>query len=349
MEAFQYEYDAIAKDPPSEVTDKDKWIEINKWKVFLGRYASRTFQKDYEDTVVPTQRTDLKFKDLVAKMKSRNEPTRNYTLENYEFHRLRQNSDESFDMFVHRIKHEAKGCKFSCDSPTCTIPDIMVRDQVIVGTIDDEIRKNSLKNQWDLENLVENGRKLEVAVHSAQQIIGEIKEEKVTRVRPGRYSRKSKENKKNVCETCSSKSCKGSKKCPAYHLECFKCGKRGHFRGSRACQPSFKKNRDTRRIESDSENSDSSTETSVSTEPSDEEPTDSEASTHASQQYKKQRERGRKGSTRRIQNKSYLAKIGRVRRKHPVRRLTSKPRYQVNVVIKEHAVPAFADRKYHVL
>ena len=154
VEVFQYEYDAIAKDPPSEVTDKDKWIEINKQKVFLGRYASRTFQKDYEDTVAPTQRTDPKFKDLVAKMKSRYEPTRNYTLENYEFNRLRQNSDESFDMFVHRIKHEAKGCKFSCDSPTCTIPDIMIRDQVIVGTINDEIRKSALKNQWDLETLL---------------------------------------------------------------------------------------------------------------------------------------------------------------------------------------------------
>ncbi len=54
VEAFQYEYDVIAKDPPSEVTDKDKWIKINKRKVFLGRYASRTFQKDYEDTVTPT-------------------------------------------------------------------------------------------------------------------------------------------------------------------------------------------------------------------------------------------------------------------------------------------------------
>ena len=55
---------------------------------------------------------------------------------------------------------------------------------------------------------------------------GEIKEEKVTRVKPGRYSTKSKKKKKHVCENCSSKTCKGVKKCPAYHLECFKCGKR---------------------------------------------------------------------------------------------------------------------------
>ena len=44
----------------------------------------------------------------------------------------------------------------------------MVRDQVIVGTNDDEIRKNPLRNQWNLKDLVDNGRKLEAAVHSVQ-------------------------------------------------------------------------------------------------------------------------------------------------------------------------------------
>ena len=116
-------------------------------KVFLSRYASRSFQKDYEDTVTPTERTNLKFKDLVKKMKTRYEPTRNYTLANYDFHHMKQNTDESFDTYVHRVKQEAKGCQFSCESPTCTIPDIMVRDQVIVGMNDDENRKNALKNQ----------------------------------------------------------------------------------------------------------------------------------------------------------------------------------------------------------
>ena len=226
VEAFQYEYDAIARDPPSDEADKAAWVEINKRKVFLGRYASRSFQKDYEDTVTPVERTNLKFIDLVKKMKTRYEPTRNYTLANYEFHRMKQNTDESFDTYVHRVKQEAKGCQFSCESPTCTIPDIMIRDQVIVGTNNDEIRKNALKNQWNLKDLVDNGRKLEAAVHSAQQIIGAIKEEKVTLVKPGRYSTKSKKKKKHACENCSSKTCKGGKKCPAYHLECFKCGKR---------------------------------------------------------------------------------------------------------------------------
>ena len=38
VETFRYEYDAVAKDPPSTLSDdeKQKWIEINMRKVFLG-------------------------------------------------------------------------------------------------------------------------------------------------------------------------------------------------------------------------------------------------------------------------------------------------------------------------
>ena len=40
---FQYEYDPVAKDPPKEHESKDapeEWIQQNKRKIFLGRFAS---------------------------------------------------------------------------------------------------------------------------------------------------------------------------------------------------------------------------------------------------------------------------------------------------------------------
>lgn len=37
----------------------------------------------------------------------------------------------------------------------------MIRDEIVVGTTHDDIRKNALENQWNLKDLVENGRKLE--------------------------------------------------------------------------------------------------------------------------------------------------------------------------------------------
>ena len=156
IDAFEYEYDAIAKDPPTgtDPADLPAWIQQNKRKQFLGRFASRNLQKDYEDIVPAAERGTATFETLVTRLKDRYRPTRNTTLANFEFHQLKQKVDESFDMFVNRIKHEATLCEFNCANANCTVRNIMVRDQVIVGTNNDEIRRNALKNQWLLPDLV---------------------------------------------------------------------------------------------------------------------------------------------------------------------------------------------------
>ena len=132
-DAFAYEYVAIAKDPPSDVADKAAWIQVNKRKIFLGRFASRNLQKDFEEVVRPEERSNIKFDDMVAKLKARYKPLRNTTLGNYEFHQLRQKEDESFDIFINRVKQETKPCLFKCTSDTCTVEDTMIRDQIISG------------------------------------------------------------------------------------------------------------------------------------------------------------------------------------------------------------------------
>ena len=155
IESFQYEYDAIAKDlPTGDAPTQAAWVEQNKRKIFLGRFASRNLQKDYEDAVTDGERSNITFTEMVSKLQARCRPTRNHTLANYEFHRLCQNTNESFDVFVNRIKHEAKSCQFKCSNDTCCVPSIMIRDQIVIGTINAEIRNNVLKNQWELDNLV---------------------------------------------------------------------------------------------------------------------------------------------------------------------------------------------------
>ena len=141
VESFRYQYDAIAKEPSSDLPAEAKsaWIQQNMRKQFLGKFASRNLQKDYEDTFELSRRSSLAFSDLVDGMKARYMPTQNKTLANYDFHRLVQNKDESFDIFVNRVKHEAKFCDFSCDSGNCTVLDILIRDQIIIGTTNDQI------------------------------------------------------------------------------------------------------------------------------------------------------------------------------------------------------------------
>ena len=53
VETFRYEYEAVAKDPPTSLNNdaQIEWIKKDMRKLFLGKYASRNFQKDYEATV----------------------------------------------------------------------------------------------------------------------------------------------------------------------------------------------------------------------------------------------------------------------------------------------------------
>ena len=81
VESFKYKYDAIAKDPASDLTleQKSAWIQQNMRKQFFGKFFSRNFQKDYEDTFSETWRFTLVLNELVEEMKVRYMPTTEQT------------------------------------------------------------------------------------------------------------------------------------------------------------------------------------------------------------------------------------------------------------------------------
>ena len=151
VEEFEYEYDAVAKEPPKELTEPQKkaWLQMNKRKLFLGRYASRNLQKDYEEVVTEEERGTILFKDVLKRLKTHFEAGRNKTLADFNFHKLRQKHGESIDAFVIRVKREAMSCDFKCQHDDCTVQDTMVRDQIIIGTHIEEIRKNALKKSME--------------------------------------------------------------------------------------------------------------------------------------------------------------------------------------------------------
>ena len=172
VDEFKYAYKAIAKAPPKDLDDNAKaaWIAQNKRDVFLGKFASRNLQKAFEEAVPAAQHDTITFDDMVKTLKTHYDGGRNKTLSNFEFHKLVQHQEESFDKFVIRVKREAGLCQFKCASLTCDVADTMIRDRIIIGTRNDEIRKNALKNQWNLDDLLKNGRALESATHGAKQI-----------------------------------------------------------------------------------------------------------------------------------------------------------------------------------
>ena len=326
IDAFAYEYEALpGRTPPTGTTDTAAWTELDKRKQLLGRFASRNLQKDFEDEVDEAERPNITFKDTVKKLKDRYQPTQNKTLANYEFHKLKQQSHESFDVFVNRVKQEANSCEFTCASGTCTVKDVMIRDQIIIGTSDNAIRKEALNEQWSLADVQAKGRKMEAAAVGAERIKQEatsnIKKEvaDVNRTKPGKYSRKGgkgKKKKKGQCGNCSNNSCTGDEKCFARGRKCFDCNQMNHLQGAKNCKGKEGKEKALRKTGKQSSESGSSNSSSE----------DEDADVHR--------------VTAHISPARFVAHVRRSRTKS---RQKSGIRYQVPVVIKEKVVKMFAD------
>ena len=127
--SIQYKYQSWTKEPPSTVAIEaiPAWNQQNKRNFFLGRCALRNLQWDFEDLTALDQRDTIGFDAMVKLLNSRYLPTKNSTLQNIQFHSLKQEDGEAFDTFVNRVKHEAAACDFKCSHADCTVADVVTR------------------------------------------------------------------------------------------------------------------------------------------------------------------------------------------------------------------------------
>ena len=364
---FEYSYEALNREPPASVKEQAQitaWTQKDKRKVFLGRYASRNMQKLYEELTTSDNRTNMKFDDMVTLFKDRFKLTRNQTLANFNFRKMTQGPTESFDAFSIRVKREAENCSFKCASAECNVKDTLIRDQILIGTREDEVRKNALKDQWKLTDLLTKSRTI-IASDRGLAAIKQEPLEDVRRARPGPYSRKNSSrnnkdhrhsgrdnipNKGSLCERCSNPRCGMNGKCPGLTAQCFACGKKGHFRDARICpknkgKKKKKRVKKSRRVEDPSSEEDSS----------DTEPASAHEDTSSYSTCEESDTENEEGSsikqTRRVDLRRMQGFIPavrkieeRTRRRQKVPRLDRvKSRYDVNVVIRERKVPVFCD------
>ena len=47
---------------------------------------------------------------------------------------------------------EAKRCHFKCNSDDCSAESIAIRDQVVIGLVNEDIRQEALKMSWCLDD-----------------------------------------------------------------------------------------------------------------------------------------------------------------------------------------------------
>ena len=334
---FAYKYDALSREAPRSAKTEPEikaWVEQDMRKIFLGRFVTRGMQKIFEEITEPSARSKMTFDTTIEHFRTHFKQTANTTLSNFKFRKIQQEASENFDTFVIRIKREAATCSFKCNDG-CTVVNTLIRDQILIGTSSEEIRRQALKDEWELDDLIKKGKAIEAATKGAAAIKKEDTVE-VNRTKPGKYSKKAqsreklKEGSKIRCKLCSSSRCKGDKKCPGKKVSCFACGKNGHFRGAEICKNRDTRQKDkfrrrTRKVEYDSDESDTHSESSSTSTSCPE----SESSSDEEQ------------SVDRIYRKiPIIHRVGGARRAIVNR---TKQRYTVQVTIKEKKIPVFCD------
>ena len=202
-------------------------------------YSSNKFVADWQ----AAQPDDIDRKtngwnDLKLIMQKYYNPTENLPLKNFHFRSLIQDTKETFLAFCNRVQREAKQCQLKCKQTDCSAEETAVRDQIVIGTHENNIREEAMKKLWDLKTLREEGMKMDSAVRGGAEISSESSLNKL-----GRYSfSKMKKNKQDsyngepktiTCYNCGSKIkgtvAKHREKCPAKNSRCRNFSKMGNF------------------------------------------------------------------------------------------------------------------------
>ena len=186
------------------------WKSKDCVRKVIGMFSSPRFSSDWEAAEPNEQtRAGSSWLDFKKKMEDYYKPTENPTLMNYQFRELSQNQNETFSAFCNRVESEARMCHFKCTHDDCTAEKIAVRDQILIGTSNCTIRKEALMKSWQLQDLRQEGMKLESAARGNSEISGETEVNKL-----GAYSYQ------NIKQRTSNQ---GNPKNPPREINCFNC------------------------------------------------------------------------------------------------------------------------------
>ncbi|CAH1953772.1 unnamed protein product [Acanthoscelides obtectus] len=170
-------------------------------------------QGDNDVFAVAVQKLDEYFKPKQSKL-----------YERYIFRKIKQESEETFDEFLVRLRVQGAKCKFS------NVEEHLI-DQIVEKCYSQELRKNilALGDTVNLDTIV-------AAANSLESINRELKGfsttsfQEINKIQSWPTTSKQARNHFNVCSRCGGFNHRGTDKCPAMDKKCLKCGKLGHYK-----------------------------------------------------------------------------------------------------------------------
>ena len=132
----------------------EEWRSKDKIAKLLGIYSSNRLYLNWRHAEPDEeQRKQEKREGFIIKMKTLYRPTENNTLT--------------------KFRKKDVHCKFKCASQDCTAEETAVRDQIVIGIVENSIRQEALQMSWDLPQLRMEGMAMESALKGGAELAGE--------------------------------------------------------------------------------------------------------------------------------------------------------------------------------
>ena len=170
-------------------------------------------------------------KEIMKKFKEHCTPLTNVIYERHIFHGRIQHPDEAFDTFYSHLCNLVKTCEFD------TLTDDMVRDRIVSGIRDDNLRRRLLREpKLTLKSAVDMCRASEISERQSKDFVEgkSIQAVKTPKKRGKAYSKaphsqKQQQQKQAMCPYCGQDALDRNV-CPARRSTCENCKIKGHWK-----------------------------------------------------------------------------------------------------------------------
>ena len=159
----------------------------------------------------------------------------NQAVARHKLYTMLRQEDRLFSNWYPKVREQAKRCNFE------DYDDVKAsRDAILFLTTDQKLQQKILAEDLSYDDTIKYGLALEQSKKKVELINasrGERQEtDRVSKLEEEiRFLKAGKGRELQSCDTCTRQT-HGTGRCPGKNVECYQCGKTGHFKGSKACK-----------------------------------------------------------------------------------------------------------------